>query len=1055
MLRGTGGLLRGEARVDQMTTVVGLEQFDPLPATGQYFIHYTTPNGARVNELVDTKERLIRKLETYSGRRDLWYAYGGFDGVARDPAHPNRPTRKKDNVVAVRCVAVDVDLGKDGGHATKDEVLDDLDALTQAGTVPEPTYVVESGNGFHIYWVFDRDISQNEYNAVANALVQYLRANAPKIIVDHTSTTGAERILRWPGTYNMKPGRAPFLMALVPDYSHGALFDFTAFLNAIGGPIVPIRTTPYQPSANTAGGVMSNSKIPYDQPLEVISQCNAMNHLKQQVVEGYDRFKQTGLETDKHEIPYLGWMAMMAVLKFFGQRGRNMAYALSRASQNFDEADFHKKLHTATVDINTFGCTKFTRDNGISRTVCIGCAAWIVQGERYATTGAGADTQPADINASVSRLNFQSNTAPPITFGAGGFPWVPLEDPLLSNDIPPANVITKADATTNPFPDTRNASLPLGYWLTLEGELGVVVEVETADNNGAAMKGKEFHKVARRAVWPVGMVAPQNEEDRSGYRYMYRAVDYEPARGVRFYEFDLGGVEQTQKEAHTAALSNRGISLVNGAAGYNYLQAFFERVRDAAGVTPAKRLPAVMGWQPGGEFAVGGIQISAPAIKRASYYDMDTEVMKRFGRAGDPDKSMEAMMTMMSKGNDIAKVFMLGSLGSPLLHLLGGAGENTNPVVAVTGEGGMGKSLLLKTCMTAWGSPDAHHITEVSTQNSMYAVFSEHHNLPVFFDEIGNFSDRAELGKIIHMFTNGLPKGARTGENKTRKGAYAWNTALHCTSNLPLHDVMLGENGEGAKGGAKVRRILEVSATEELFGPNSAEVDTARDTLKENYGFLGPTMMHYVTQNLDAVRKGMVAMRNQLKREPGYSNFQSYYVSYIAAVMVTARILERMGLMTFNSQWLLTNSAAFSGQSVQKAKEVQASIGDVLGNIVEACKAHTYKFVRDANGEKSHGNNPDTLNQREAGRIRYVDDITNPNDMFEEWNISTDWLKRTLLKMGRDLSTVIDAWKRMGYTVFEDHVHIEAGAFNRSLMGAAQSPSGRLPQRVTVVQISR
>jgi len=104
--------------------------------------------------------------------------------------------RKVENLIGINAWAIDIDEG------TKEEQMQKIK------TGLKPTMVVETRNGFHVYWACDDkdfEISKRYYSAiVANRLVPYY--NGDKRAKDLC------RLLRVPGFYHMKDPANPFLI---------------------------------------------------------------------------------------------------------------------------------------------------------------------------------------------------------------------------------------------------------------------------------------------------------------------------------------------------------------------------------------------------------------------------------------------------------------------------------------------------------------------------------------------------------------------------------------------------------------------------------------------------------------------------------------------------------------------------------------------------------------------------------------------------------------------------------------------------------------------------
>ena len=116
--------------------------------------------------------------------------------------------RKGHNVVAVRSFWLDIDTREskpDAPYADKEEAKVALAKFCCDADLAVPT-LVDSGNGLHVYWPMDEDVTPNEWRRTAN-LLKWATLKAG-LKVDPSRTTDIASVLRVPGTGNRKvPGK--------------------------------------------------------------------------------------------------------------------------------------------------------------------------------------------------------------------------------------------------------------------------------------------------------------------------------------------------------------------------------------------------------------------------------------------------------------------------------------------------------------------------------------------------------------------------------------------------------------------------------------------------------------------------------------------------------------------------------------------------------------------------------------------------------------------------------------------------------------------------------
>jgi len=109
--------------------------------------------------------------------------------------------RKQSNVAFVKSFWLDVDSNKaDGsGYPTQAEAASAVMAFIKATGLPQPV-VVSSGNGLHLYWPLDKEITSEVWLPIAKRLKAVCTEHGLR--ADPSCTSDSARILRIPGTFN-------------------------------------------------------------------------------------------------------------------------------------------------------------------------------------------------------------------------------------------------------------------------------------------------------------------------------------------------------------------------------------------------------------------------------------------------------------------------------------------------------------------------------------------------------------------------------------------------------------------------------------------------------------------------------------------------------------------------------------------------------------------------------------------------------------------------------------------------------------------------------------
>lgn len=175
-----------------------------LPSVGDYWIGTESTTGTFTQKKATTlqqAENIIRQL--IAKRVDVYYGTASFDGA-----------RKKQHVKLKRLWYIDIDCKANGQYPDKATALTALKAALKAG-LPRPTIIVDSGNGYHVLWVSDHDVSKSLWTQINNGLIA--ACGNYNLRFDSSVTTDSARVLRVPESTNFKNHDNPKPCRIVMD----------------------------------------------------------------------------------------------------------------------------------------------------------------------------------------------------------------------------------------------------------------------------------------------------------------------------------------------------------------------------------------------------------------------------------------------------------------------------------------------------------------------------------------------------------------------------------------------------------------------------------------------------------------------------------------------------------------------------------------------------------------------------------------------------------------------------------------------------------------------
>lgn len=123
----------------------------------------TPETGFRSIPVADIEEAISLALKYSDRGADVYLACSEYDTPG---------SRTAANAVGAWACWMDIDVGEDKakagkGYATLDEAKAALDDFCRGTGIPKPNYVVNSGGGLHVYWVFDTFVRAAEWKEYA------------------------------------------------------------------------------------------------------------------------------------------------------------------------------------------------------------------------------------------------------------------------------------------------------------------------------------------------------------------------------------------------------------------------------------------------------------------------------------------------------------------------------------------------------------------------------------------------------------------------------------------------------------------------------------------------------------------------------------------------------------------------------------------------------------------------------------------------------------------------------------------------------------------------
>lgn len=322
-----------------------------LPARGTYCATGIAKSGRVTNIFEDNIEGLIQTIKKLDDENyNVFVALSSFDGHSR----------RADNAMFCKSLFIDLDVGEgDKKYADKSSALNALVGFLKAVELPPPV-IVDSGGGYHAYWVLDRDVPSLEWKGYAQKFKDFCLARGLKI--DPAVTADAARILRAPYTANRKldePRATEILEGPFIEY------DFDVFKNFLGLIESPAQSTQ---------DILATLPRGIDKEIFDPAKFDSFEYVFADIVEkslqddGCGQIKHLLINARTVEEPL--WRAGLSVAMRCVDADPSI-YLMSEDYPNYDRDETLRKAQQ-TLNANwAYTCEKF---EGLNPTACQGCA---------------------------------------------------------------------------------------------------------------------------------------------------------------------------------------------------------------------------------------------------------------------------------------------------------------------------------------------------------------------------------------------------------------------------------------------------------------------------------------------------------------------------------------------------------------------------------------------------------------------------------------------------------------------------------------------------------
>jgi hypothetical protein len=342
------------------------------------------------------------KLLVWLARKniDVYHAIAALTVATEGKSASGKPTQRADrkgpNVQCLRVLVVDADVAREGDgkdpanvFATREAALDWLRAFSADAEFPMPNLVVDSGYGFHWYWVLETSLAPDAWEMLSQALKSAIIKHGWR--GDTGSTVDSSRILRPPGTYNHKVPTDPKLVTVVPEFTSADLANDDVI--AALAPYITAQTshTKGLRHVGSGGATVHNlagslaARPDFIPPEDKGAALNAAAHAGIEKRAYHIKFIAARCRQMERTLTTGGkgetrdhWKLVNMTLAAHCADGEEYIHRLSSGDPRYTEAETNEvwaetQAEVIAKDLGAPLCSSF---NDARRGVCIGCPHW-------------------------------------------------------------------------------------------------------------------------------------------------------------------------------------------------------------------------------------------------------------------------------------------------------------------------------------------------------------------------------------------------------------------------------------------------------------------------------------------------------------------------------------------------------------------------------------------------------------------------------------------------------------------------------------------------------
>lgn len=830
----------------------------------------------------DKLDRTIQRSENDPDRN--WY----FSVATYERQSDGRKAR---NARLIRTLVLDIDI-KDGNpkfFSSKGEVAPALKSLhQQVPSLPAP-WIVDSGNGVHIYYSLGEDIPPAVWSPLSVLFANVVAKVEPRLIADPVRTKDIASVLRLPHTLNVKQKPAK-PVKIYRKGTEGVLDDIRTGLASAAAKLGATGSMAALPQ-----GFLADSKPIYMQGVaDNHSFGVGMDAIKDFQLEDLnpkpiiDNCRQMhDLMALKGDVPEPEWLLMLRVISTMA-KADDLACHFSSGYDGYNEAETRRKMRhiRQNFDAPSASCDEF---NELIPNKCKGCR---FRGKVWTPSQiAQREQQKQEIEEASERAAESAEAGEKVD---GGF-------------MPQPSWVWQRTADRGR--QTRTLlPVPRG------GKDG------TKDHE-PVMDGLINLRYSSARLEPR-VVGGKNQMQRTA-----RRVHMQVVMGQEKSNVSISAEEMSTNSISAATKTLRTVGLpmsINDRAVAGAIGTYLNEL-NALSLSDVRPCYPTKGWVKDGRLGnwsfIAGMRRYFPdgtvqdCLSTAEHMGMseDGHGYMEDALSGKPVGSFKQWQKGMEVygGNQyVAQLLLLSGLANLILPLM--TERRGGILLGLTGESGAGKTTLMRFLASFMGHYDKYILSGNTTEAAFGSIMRQANCMLIAADD-SLTQNAEEFSMLLSLVTGGADK-ARMKWNPQEGGsidhAKGFQASLLLTSNYSSTEI-IGHghaNSKQLQSQAARTRTLEVNVDQVKREKYTlSEWHRAEDLISENYGHAADRFLRYVVSNQQLIRNALHKQSEWVQTHISKNVPDSqrgtirFWTQYLALVNVTAYIVcHKLNLLPWN-----------------------------------------------------------------------------------------------------------------------------------------------------------